>query len=87
MLIMTLAFAYADCFGEIGLLKTQYKIPLKSDVESVLHAPQRVPIVLKNKFRNELDRMKRLDIIEEVPIPQSSEWVTSMVIVEKPNGK
>ena len=31
--------------------------------------------------------MKRLDIIEEVPISESSEWVNSMVIVEKPNSK
>ena len=31
--------------------------------------------------------MKWLDIIEEVPISESSEWVNSMVIVKKPNGK
>ena len=31
--------------------------------------------------------MKRLDIIEEVPISESSEWVNSMIIVEKPNSK
>ena len=31
--------------------------------------------------------MKRLDIIEEVLISESSEWVNSMVIVEKPDGK
>ena len=31
--------------------------------------------------------MELLDIIEEVPISESSEWVNSMVIVEKPNGK
>ena len=31
--------------------------------------------------------MKQLDIIKEVPISESSEWVNSMVTVEKPNGK
>ena len=44
-------------------------------------------IALKYKLRHELDRIKRLDIIEKVPISESSEWVNSMVIVKKPNGK
>ena len=57
---------YADCFGEIGLLKHEYKIQLKSDAEPVIHALRRVPIALKDKLRHELDKIKRLDIIEEV---------------------
>ena len=28
---------YADCFGEIGLLKYQYKIQLKSHAEPAIH--------------------------------------------------
>ena len=78
---------YTNCFGDIGLLKHEYKIQLKSDAEPVIHAPRRVPIALKDKLRHELDRMKRIDIIEEVPIPESSERVNSLVIVKKPNGK
>ena len=46
-----------------------------------------MPIALKDKLRRELDRMKRLDIIEEVPISESSEWVISLFIVAKTNGK
>ena len=30
---------YANCFGDIGLLKHEYKIQLKSDAEPVIHAP------------------------------------------------
>ena len=40
---------YADCFGEIGLLKHEYKIQLKSDAEPVIHAPRRVPMTSKDK--------------------------------------
>ena len=76
---------YDKCFGKIKLLKHEYKIQLKSDVEPVIHASWCVPIALKDKLRHELDRMKWLDIIEEVPISECSEWVNSMVIVEKPN--
>ena len=78
---------YADCFEDIGLLKHEYKIQLKSDAEPVIHDPRRASIALKDKLRHELDRIKRLDIIEEVPISESSEWVNSMIIVEKPNSK
>ena len=78
---------YTDCFGDIGLLKHEYKIQFKSDAEPVIHAPRGVAIALKDKLRHELHRMKRLDIIAEVPISETSEWVNSMVIVEKPDGK
>ena len=64
---------YADCFGEIGLLKHEYKIQLKSDAEPVIYAPRRGPIALKDKLRHEIDRMKRLDLIEEVSILEFSE--------------
>ena len=30
---------YADCFGDIRLLKHECKIQLKSDAEPVIHAP------------------------------------------------
>ena len=30
---------YTDCFGDIGLLKHEYKIQFKSDAEPVIHAP------------------------------------------------
>ena len=76
---------YANCFADIGLLKHEYKIQLKSDAEPVIHAPWRVPIALKDKLRHELDRKKWLNIIEEVPISESSESVNSIVIVEKPS--
>ena len=64
-------------FGKKGLLKNQYKIQLKSDAQSVIHAPRRVPIAFKDNLRNELDRMKRLDIIEEVPI---SEFLNGLIL-------
>ena len=57
---------YPNCFGDIGLLKHEYKIKSKTDAEAVIHAPGRVPIALKDKLRHEFDRMKRLDITDRI---------------------
>lgn len=38
-----------------------------------------------DKLKAELDRMKRLDIIEEIDEP--TEWVSSLVIIEKAEGR
>ena len=37
---------YADCFGDIGLLKHEYTTQLKLDAQPVIQTPRRVPIAL-----------------------------------------
>ena len=37
----------ADCFGDIWLLKHEYKNQLKSDAETVIHAARSMPLALK----------------------------------------
>ena len=75
---------YSDCFGQIGCLPGTHHIVLKDNMTPVTHAPRRVPVALRPKLKEELERMKRLDIIEPVNVP--SDWVSSLVIVQKPNG-
>ena len=41
--------------------------------------------MLKDKLKKELDRMEKNDIIDQVDEP--SDWVNSVVIVEKRDGK
>ena len=43
--------------------------------------PRKVPYLLKDKLKKEVDRMERNDIINQVDEP--TDWVKSMVIVEK----
>ena len=57
---------------------------LKDNMTPVIHAPRRVPVTLRPKSKEELERMKILDIIE--PVYEPSDWVSSLVIVQKPNG-
>ena len=42
-------------------------------------------IVLLDKLKLELERMRRLDVIE--PVNEPTEWVNTLITVEKPNGK
>ena len=74
-----------DVFGEIGCLSGEHHIQIEENATPVVHPPRRVPYALMNKLKTELDRMKRLDIIEEIDEP--TEWVSSLVIIEKADGR
>ncbi|KAK3087333.1 hypothetical protein FSP39_004790 [Pinctada imbricata] len=74
---------YADVFEGIGRLKGKHHIHIDKSVKPVVHPPRRVPYKMQEKLKTELKHMESLDVIERVTEP--SEWVNSMVIVEKPN--
>ena len=67
--------------GDIG----EAKIQLKDDATPVIDAPRRVPLALRDRLKKELERMEEQDVIEKVTEP--TDWVNSLVVVEKPNGK
>ena len=58
-----------DVFGEIGCVSGEHHIQIEENATPVIHPPRRVPYALMNNFKTELDRMKRLDIIEEIDEP------------------
>ena len=76
---------YEDVFGEIGCLKEDYHININPEVKPVIHPPRKIPLSMLEKLRAELERMKKLDVIDKVDEP--TDWVSSLVIVEKPNGQ
>ena len=47
--------------------------------------PRKVPMALRTKLKAELDRMVQNDII--APVQEPTDWVNSLVVVEKSNGK
>jgi len=53
--------------------------------QSFIHSCCKVPFALQNPLKDELDRMENLEVIEKIDEP--TEWVSSLVIVEKKNGK
>lgn len=76
---------YNDVFEGIGELEGYHHIVIDKSVNPVIHPPRRVPIALRDKLKAEIDRMEKLGIVQKVEQP--TEWVNSMVIVEKQNGK
>ena len=58
---------------------------VNSEMSPVQHAPRRVPVAVRARLKEELDRMTEQDIIAPVTAPIS--WVSSMVVVPKPNEK
>lgn len=74
---------YSDVFEGLGCLSTEYKIQIDKEAKPVIHPPRKIPYALKNKVKNELNRLEKMRVIEKVTEP--TEWVNSLVVVEKPN--
>ena len=53
--------------------------------QGVIHAPRRVAVAKRPHLKKELDRQVKLGFLAKVDEP--TEWVNSLVIVEKANGQ
>ena len=73
---------YKDVFG---CLQGEYRIITDPEVKPVTHPPRKIPISMMYKLKAELERMKQLNVIDKIDEP--SDWASSLVIVEKPNGQ
>ncbi|XP_061170401.1 uncharacterized protein K02A2.6-like [Saccostrea echinata] len=74
---------FSDVFDRIGCMRGRHRIHVDKNVPPVVHAPRKVSYKMRDRLKEELERMESLNVIERVNEP--SEWVNSLVIVEKPN--
>lgn len=74
---------FSDCFEGIGCLKRNHKIRVNPEVRPTVNRARRIPLSLEGKVKEELDKMEASGIITRVDQP--TEWVNSMVVVEKKN--
>ena len=81
----TVLSKYRELFDGVGLFPGECEIHLKENATPVVHPPRRVPIALCKKLKTELDNMETDGIIAKVTHP--TDWVNSLVIVEKANGR
>ena len=72
---------YSSCFEGIGCFPGDpYKFHLKSEHKPAQHAPREVPIHLEAAFKEEIESLVKLGILEEVK--EHTDWVNSYAIVE-----
>ena len=76
---------YSNCFEGIGCFPGDpYKFHLKPEHKPAQHAPRKVPIHLEAAFKEEIESLVKLGILEEVK--EHTDWVNSYVFVEKDTG-
>ena len=76
---------YSSCFGGIGHFPGEpYKFYLKPEHKPARHALRKVPIHLEAAFKEEIESLMKLGILEEVK--EHTDWVNSYLIVEKDTG-
>ena len=76
---------FGDVFKGQGCMEGKLHLEIDKTVTPVINPPHRVPFALKEKLKSELDRLEGLEMIRKVKEP--TDWVSSLVVVEKPNGK
>ena len=79
---------YASLFSGIGHFRcSPVHITMRQNATPVQKPPKRVPIAMKDKFKQELDALESQGIISKYDgCDISLEWLNSVVIVKKPNG-
>ena len=60
---------YQNQFSGIGTLNDEYEINIDASVTPVVYTPRRIPYMLKDKVKAELDRIARMGIITKVEQP------------------
>ena len=76
---------YSGCFEGIGHFPGDpYKFHFKPEHKPARQAPRKVPIHLEAAFKEEIESLVKLGILEEVK--EHTDWENSYVIVEKDTG-
>ena len=76
---------FAKVFKGLGTLGEEYKIQLKENATPYsLYTPRNVPLPLREKVKEELERMESMGVISKVDQP--TPWCAGMVVVPKKSG-
>jgi hypothetical protein len=75
---------YDDVFTGLGRYPGMYHVTIKENAEPTIHAPRRVAPSLQTRLKAKLMDMEKKGVIRK--IEQPTDWVNSLVIVEKKDG-
>ncbi|CAG4950691.1 unnamed protein product [Colias eurytheme] len=76
---------YKSVFEGIGELPGFHRIIVDERVPPVVRSARKIPIKLRPKLKEELNRLQQLNII--MPVSEPTDWVSNIVLVKKPDGK
>lgn len=76
---------YKDAFTGECKLDGQLHLEIDQNVQPVQLTTRRVPIVFRERLKQELDRLSDISLIRKVDSP--TEWISAMVITTKKNGQ
>ena len=76
---------FDDILLEEGKLKGKLHLELDRTVPPVVLPVRKVPFAIKEPLNQELDRLVKTGILIPVDVP--TDWISSMVVVKKSNGK
>lgn len=54
---------FEDLFSGLGCVPGQHHIEIDHTVRSVIHAPRKIPVTLRDKFIDELNRLEQMGVI------------------------
>lgn len=74
---------FGDVFEGLGCLPGAYKLEVDPSVKPVQHLPRRVAVALKQEVNDKIDDLVNKGVLAKVTEP--TEWISSMVVVRKPN--
>nr|XP_022907407.1 uncharacterized protein K02A2.6-like [Onthophagus taurus] len=76
---------YQDLFDSLGEITGTCKIELTNSAIPTIQAKRKIPLSLRPKLKETLENLEKKEIISKVDQP--TDWVNSLMIVEKPNGQ
>lgn len=76
---------FHDVFSGDGCLQGEYKLEIDTTVQPVKLPKRRVPVAMMKPLKTELMSLEDRKII--APVECSTEWISGMVSVQKPNGR
>ena len=76
---------FHDVFNGEGRLEKKLHLEIDDMIEPVRQPVRRIPVAMKPRLKEELARLRKIGVIKPVDTP--TDWVSSLVVVKKPNGK
>jgi len=80
-----IATKYADLFEGYGKLSGEVHLQVDESVPPVRMPLRKLPVVIKEKVRAELEMLQREGII--APVAEPTPWISALLVVAKPDGR